>query len=93
VCWSRPKAYHGHVWPLQSWLTSLTQILSQATSQQYGSAAQTSPEHVLHDEPSAAPDLQTLCAQVPPPPPPQVVPGQSCGTSLTQMLSHCVVQQ
>jgi len=41
-------------------LTSLTQILSQATLQQYGSAVQTSSAHVLHVEPSAAPDLQTL---------------------------------
>jgi hypothetical protein len=41
-------------------LTSLTQILSQATLQQYGSAVHTSSEHVLHVEPSAAPDLQTL---------------------------------
>ncbi len=62
--------------------------------QQYGSAAQTSPEQVLHVELSDAPDLQTVWPQVPPPPPPvQVVPGQSWGTSLTQMLSHCVWQQ
>lgn len=39
--------------------TSLTQILSQSTSQQYGSLAQTSPAHVLHVEVSFAPELQT----------------------------------
>jgi len=39
--------------------TSLTQILSQSTEQQYGSCAQTSPEHVLHVEVSFEPALQT----------------------------------
>jgi len=39
--------------------TSLTQILSQSTEQQYGSCAHTSPEHVLHVEVSFEPELQT----------------------------------
>jgi len=39
--------------------TSLTQILSQSTEQQYGSCAHTSPEHVLHVEVSLVPEVQT----------------------------------
>jgi hypothetical protein len=77
-------------------LTSLTQILSHATVQQYGSCVHTSSAHVLHVVPSAAPDLQTACAQLPPPPPPplvQVWPEQYFGTSLTQIESHWTSQQ
>ena len=39
--------------------TSLTQILSQSTEQQYGSCAHTSPAHVLHVEVSFEPEVQT----------------------------------
>lgn len=39
--------------------TSLTQMLSQSTLQQYGSLAHTSPAQVLHVEVSFEPELQT----------------------------------
>lgn len=49
--------------------TSLTQMLSQSVLQQYGSAEQTSSEHVLHVVVRCEPAEQTLCEQVPLPPP------------------------
>lgn len=39
--------------------TSLTQILSQRTEQQYGSYAHTSPAHVLHVDVRCVPVVQT----------------------------------
>jgi hypothetical protein len=89
---------HGQVVPEQYELTSLTQILSQATLQQYGSAVQTSSAQVLHVVESFEPDEQTACAQLPPPPPPPPPPPvqlspQYSGTSLTQMPSHWTSQQ
>ena len=54
--------------------TSLTQIESQVTLQQYGSDAQMSVAHVSHPEVRCAPVAQTLCLQVSPPPPPELLP-------------------
>lgn len=53
--------------------TSLTQILSQSTEQQYGSCAQTSPAQVLHVDVRCEPVVQTGCEHVPPPPPPPLL--------------------
>jgi hypothetical protein len=55
-------------------LTSLTQMLSHAVVQQYGSYVQTSSAHVLHVSVSGLPVLQTACEHVPPPPPPPLLP-------------------
>ena len=57
--------------------TSLTQILSHWTEQQYGSAAQTSPAHVLHELLRGTPVVHVAWAQLPPPPlllPPELLP-------------------
>jgi hypothetical protein len=59
---ARPKTCdvrYGQVPEAQYVGTSLTQILSQSTEQQYGSTAQTSPAHVLHVEVSLPPAEQT----------------------------------
>jgi hypothetical protein len=72
--------------------TSLTQMLSQVTLQQYGSTLQTSSAQALQVVVSFEPAVQTAWLHVPPPPLVQVSP-QYFGTSLTQMPSHCSLQQ
>jgi hypothetical protein len=103
-----PPVRYGQVPATQYSLTSLTQISSQSTAQQYGSAEHTSSAHVLHDSFSLLPGSQTGCEHVPPPPPlllPPLLPPlllppppphdspQYLGTSLTQMPSQAFVQQ
>ena len=89
-------------------LTSLTQTLSQIALQQYESALHTAAVHASQDADRLAPAAHSLCVHDPPPPPlllpppplPPLLlppPPQDCpqywGTSLTQMLSHCELQQ
>jgi len=63
-----PSGAHGHELP-QYVGTSLTQMLSQSVSQQYGSAAHTFVTHALQPSVSALPAVQSECEHEPPPPP------------------------